>query len=229
MNFYDDWEKCIDSNYDDSYYINSFLYKSSDSIEPLYNSSKKHIKKVIEFLVNYDKSKILDLIDRQHQKLLQPSDVAQFSNFEKSTDELTHILVYEENGLTFEDLGYLLIKAPTKMAATKYGENQSKTAKIFELVSFSTSRPIEVTNTILGNEFPYLDDETKIRLLSILVLRDPVVIHFICEAKYKVINYKEILNCLSNSTRERRKSNIKRLIELAFYEEKKEYKNNIEI
>lgn len=218
MGFYEEWLMCIQNNTNDDYYINSFLYQSNSSVEQLEKSSKSEIEWIIEFLISYDKEKIIDKINYEHVKQIMPCDVAQFSNLEKSTLEITHILKYEENGLTFEELGYLLNSAPNKPAATKYGENQSKTAKIFSLVDFSTSRPIVVSNTSLGNVFPLLPEEKRNKLLSVLCLRDPVIKCFIAQAKLGNAIYNDITCCLSETTSIRRKSNINTLLSLALKE-----------
>lgn len=212
MNFYDEWECCLLNNKDDRYYINSFLYKTVDSIVPLEKSSKKQIKKIIEFLLAYNKQRIIDMINDDHIKLMMPYDIAQFSNFEKSTNEITHILKYEPNGLTFEELGYLLNSSSNKLAATKYGENQSKTARIFSFVTFTNSKPTIVKNTSLGNEFPLLNKEDQDRLISILSLRDPMIKCFIASAKTKNVKYEDIICCLSETTTIRRKTNVHTLL-----------------
>lgn len=230
MNFYDEWKKCNIEEIDDSFYINSFLCRSIYSITSLENASKDKISDVISFLVSLNKQRIISYIDKKYIKLINPNDVIQYSNFEKSTDEITHILRYETNGLTFEDLGYLLISAPNKLSANKYGENQAKTAKDFNLVSFSPTKPTIVKNTALGNFFPYLDNKDKTALLSILSLRNNVVLNFVARAKLTKVYYEDIVSCLAETTKARRKSNVKHLIDLSLLDiDDDDLKNNIVI
>lgn len=229
MDFYKEWEECLEHNCNDDYYINSFLYRSNYSIDSLERSSAKDIKRIINFLISLDKKRIIEKIGIEHIKKINSSDVVQFSNFDKSTSEIAHILKYERDGLTFEELGYLLNSSNGKLAATKYGENQSKTAKIFNLVSFSITKPTEVKNTSLGDVFPLLNKDTQTKLLSILCLRDPVVMCLIAKAKKTNVNYDEVVCCLSESTSNRRKSNIKYLLDLALYDIDDNFIHNIKV
>lgn len=217
MDFYEEWENCVQNQLKDDYYINSFLYHSVDSVKPLDKSSKNRVNNIIEFLLSYDKKKIISKIDFKHEKIIAPCDVIQFSSFNKATSEITHLLKYENDGLTFEELGYLLNSAPNKLAATKYGENHAKTARIFSLVNFSNTRPIIVTNTSLGNSFPLLNEDKQKKLLSILSLRDPLVKCYISKMKYIDVSIDDLLSCLSKTTFERRKNNVNTLISLALF------------
>ena len=227
MDFYKEWEDCVKNNQNDNYYINSFLFCSLYSIESLENSSKQNIKRIINFLISYDKRKVIEEIKFNYIKNIKPCDVPQFSNFEKATFEITQILKYENSGLTFEELGYLLMDSKNKLSRTKYGENQAKTARIFNLVVFSQRRPTEVRNSSLGDEFPFLNQADKEKLLSILCLRNPVIMYFIAKSKVSKVNYDEVVSCLSESTRIRRKANVKYLLDLALNDVKKDFINNI--
>lgn len=218
MDFYEEWENCVQNQLNDNYYINSFLYHSIDSAKPLEKSSKNRMDNIIEFLLSYDKKKIISKIDFKHEKIITPRDVIQFSSFNKATSEITHVLKYENDGLTFEELGYLLNSAPNKSAAIKYGENHAKTARIFGLVNFSNTRPIIVTNTSLGNSFPLLSEDKQKKLLSILSLRDPLVKCYISKLKYVDVSLDDLLCCLSKTTFERRKNNANTLILLALFD-----------
>ena len=95
MDFYEEWEKFLSNDLDDDYYFNSFLYHSIDSIKPLEESSKGRIDSIINFLLSYDKRKILSKIDYTHEKILAPCDVIQFSNFDKATSEISHLLKFD--------------------------------------------------------------------------------------------------------------------------------------
>lgn len=215
MSFFREWIECVKNGESDDYYINSFLYRSQSSIEILENASKKEIREIIDFFVQYNQKKIVDKIGQEHIKKINASEVVQYSSFANSTSEITHILKYETNGLTFEDLGYLLIGSKTKVAAVKYGENQAKTARVFSLVKFEDSKPIVVKNTSLGDMFPLLNENTQKKLLSILCLRDPVVINAIAYNKFKKTSIEDICSCLSSSTFIRRKMNVFKLLKLA--------------
>ena len=227
MNFYDEWEKCCNESRNDQYYINSFLFCSANSIDPLERSSDKDIKKIIEFIITIDKEKLIDCIDEKFVKPLYPSDVIQFSNFNKATSEITHILKYEENGLTFEEIGYFLSSADNKVAGIKYGENQSKTAKDFNLVNFTINRPIIVTNTALGNAFPFLDETNKKKLLGILSLRNNLIQVLIARSKNGEVYYNDVVSCLAKSTAKRRHNNVKLILDLAIANIDKDYLKNI--
>lgn len=227
MNFYDEWKLCISDKKDDSYYINSFLFRSSYSIDALENSSNNEIKKIIRFLISLDRKTIIKCIDNRFLKQIIPADVVQFSNFERATSELTHLLKYEENGLTFEDIGYMLMASGNKTSGIKYGENQAKTAKDFNFVKFNNERPIIVKNTSLGNVFPFLGEEEKNRLLCVLSLRNVLVQVFIAKAKHEKVLYDDVVLCISESTRKRRHNNVKYLLNLAIKDIDEDYLKNI--
>ncbi|MEG0408401.1 MAG: hypothetical protein RR623_05955 [Bacilli bacterium] len=215
MGFYDEWIECIENNKDDIFYVKSFLYCSVSSIESIENGSEKCLMRIVDFLTGYDKNRIINIIDDNFIKIITSVDVIQFSNFKIGTEELTHLLSYEKKGLTFNELGYLLIDASSDGAAEKYGENHAKVAKELNLVSFSKEKPYIVHNTRLGDLFPYLNDDKQNKLISILSLRDPLIMTIIAKAKHGKVEYCNEVECLADSTKLRRKSNVKYLIDLA--------------
>lgn len=227
MGFYDEWISCINKTENDNFYIKSFLYHSIDSIDALEKSSKIDLIRIIDFLISYDKNKIIKLIDEDSIKILNPSDIIQFSNFDKGTVELTHILIYEKNGLTFDEIGYKLIGTESDGAAKKYGENHAKVAKGMSLVKFSSEKPYIVTNTNLGNFFPYLEEETQNKLISILCLRNPLIQNIIAKAKKGIVNYYDEVECIADSIKLRRKQNVKYILDLALKEINSDFINNI--
>lgn len=220
MNFYDEWRKCIDEEINDEYYINSFLCFSKESVEPFEKSNNNDLMRAIVFLCELNKQKIIDNIDIKDIKVIQSKDIVQFSNFDNCTEELTTILSCELEGLTFEELGKRLQGSSSKGAATKYGENQAKTAKIFSLVRFVDAKPTVVINTELGNVFAGLQNDVKQKLLEILCLRDPVVKFLIARAKIGIVKYNEVTYSISDETAKRRKSNVSYLVRLALGDNK---------
>ncbi len=227
MNFFNEWKQCIDNGQDDSYYINSFLFRSISSTFALENSSIKEIKNIIYFLISINRERIIQFIDDKFIKIVNSADVVQFSNFKKATSELTHLLKYEKNGLTFEDIGYMLVGSENKLSREKYGENHAKTAKDFNLVKFNNQRPIIVKNTSLGNFFPFLNADDQQKLLCILSLRNSLIQIFISKSKKGKIYYNDVVSCLSESTRKRRHNNVKYILDLAIKDIDKDYLSNI--
>ena len=226
MCFYDDWNACLAKNRDDYDYIEAFLKKKDFTTRILIDGTSKQLEVFCKLLLNYNIEKIIDVIDDSFYSTLTPRMIVQFSNFKNATTVLTQIL-YSHDDLLYEEVGKELIGSEKLGAAKKYGENHSKLAKDFELVTISDSRPAKVKITNFGKCFAFFDEKDQIKLIRVLALRDPLIENLIIKGKHGLVSYSKECDCLSESTKNRRKGNVRQLVELIFEGINSQIVNNI--
>lgn len=111
-------------------------------------------------------------------------------------------------------------------ACKKYGENHSKLAAELSFVTLTKNGSFYVKNTALGSFTISLTKECKYELIKRLALRNKFIKNIICKAKNGIIYYSSLASkVLSESTVNRRKSNVKFLTMLIL--ENEHIKNNI--
>ena len=177
--------------------------------------------------MGYDLNKMINIIDESFYNVLTPAMVIQFSSFENGTTKLVELLYNKEDGMSYPDIGRSLAGSEELNAATKYGENHSKLARDFDLVNITDHKPTVVTITNFGKYFAFFDEKEKLKLLKILGLRDPLIQNLIIKAKQGIVYYTDECNCLSESTKIRRRSNVKKLLGLILEEVDTSIMNNI--
>lgn len=227
MSFYDDWLDAIKNSDDDIDYLEAFLKKKDYTLRILHSGNNEQVEVFCRILLNYDFKKIIDLIDDNYISELNCSKVIQFSNLENGTYNLVRVLYGHNEGLSYPEIGRALVGSEEINAATKYGENHSKLGRDFELVTITDSKPSIVKNTVFGECFAFLERDQQIKLLKVLGLRDPVIKNLIANSKKGIVYYMDECNCLSESTRIRRRSNVKKLFELIFEGNTDSFINNI--
>ena len=227
MSFYDDWLDAIKNSDDDIDYLEAFLKKKDYTLRILHSGNNEQVEVFCRILLNYDFKKIIDLIDDNYISELNCSKVIQFSNLENGTYNLVRVLYGHNEGLSYPEIGRALVGSEETNAATKYGENHSKLGRDFELVTITDSKPSIVKNSVFGECFAFLERDQQIKLLKVLGLRDPVIKNLIANSKKGIVYYMDECNCLSESTRIRRRSNVKKLFELIFEGNTDSFINNI--
>ena len=95
------------------------------------------------------------------------------------------------------------------------------------MVNITDHKPTVVTITNFGKYFAFFDEKEKLKLLKILGLRDPLIQNLIIKAKQGIVYYTDECNCLSESTKIRRRSNVKKLLGLILEEVDTSIMNNI--
>lgn len=227
MSFYEDWYNCLLNEDDDFDYIQAFLQKKDYTKRILKNGSSKQIELFCKLLLEYDLNKIIDVIDETFYNDLTPAMIIQFSNFENGTTKLAELLYNKEDGMSYPEIGRALAGSEELNAATKYGENHSKLARDFELVSITEHKPTIVTITNFGRYFVFFDERDQMKLIKILGLRDPFIQNLIIKSKQGIVYYTDECNCLSDSTKIRRRSNVKKLLEVILEDINTSIGNNI--
>lgn len=216
MSFYDDWNDCLFDNDDDFDYLEAFLKKKDFTKRILKNGSNDQIETFCKLLLNYDIERIVSIIDDSFYNELTSSMIIQFSSFKNGTTGLVQLLYNKKGGLSFPEIGRNLAGSEELGAATKYGENHSKLAKEFDLVTITDFKPTTVKITNFGKCFAFFDETDQLRLMRLLGLRDPLIQNLIIKAKKGIVYYTNECNCLSESTKVRRRSNVRKLLELIF-------------
>ena len=224
MSLFSLWMNNIKTSIDSDFY-SSFLDFHNTSINyVLEKGTGTDIKEAIALLTIIDSELLIQHMPRIGLfRLFEPADVPVFSTFEIGVKRINELLFFESSGMTFEELGYQIVKAPKKGANIKYGENHAKLAKFFRLVLFSQTRPTKVTNSSIGNYLVRCEDEQRAAILKKLVLRIPFIQTIILKAMNGNVSFKEEVSFLSEKTALRRKGNVRQLMEFGLKETSYKY------
>ncbi len=229
MAFYRDLKEAIEKKENELVWICQFLNKENGSDEVFIDGNMEEVKDAIEVILSIPLHKFFDAyeyIDLNYE--IDPADVPQFSNLEHGLVRVPELLEFAEDGLTYYEIGYQIMKAVKVGACVKYGENHSKLAEIFSLVNISNTRPAVVTTTPLGSYLVGVTYDEKTDLLRRLLMRDRFMKKILNEAKDGFVEYTDVVSCLSPSTALRRRSNVKRLTEFVLvHTEYESYFRNI--
>lgn len=189
---------------------------SYNTLKELFTQSHNSYINTINNLTVSDINSIIDYIDYSDLKLTS-NDILQFSNFDNSTINLISVLSNIEEPLNYDDVGLLLTEGNKKASAyKKYGENQSKTGKLLELVSISSTIPKTVYLTPLGESLLNIDREIFDNVIFFEVLKCNLIklILSLCKL-YDKVDIKDLcLSTISEKTYLRRRSNIKHLVNI---------------
>ena len=161
----------------------------------------------LEFFIEHVKS-----IKRQP---ISAADVFQFSNFDNATKNLCSKIICAENaGLKFVEVGKLLLDdgiARTDTAFRKYGENHIKMAEALGL-AFKSDNAYYLSP--VGCVFAQLSETEKSRLIIRLILRNKLISQILSVAVKGAFNLETFLYDLAESTYQRRKPNIRYVIDM---------------
>lgn len=167
---------------------------------------------LIKILKKYKCSEILDVIKvgfKPH--LVEKKDISQFSDFKDAYYSVPFKL--SNCGLKdvdYASMGYMLrSEARKEVADKKYGENHMKTAAQLGLCSFEKCR---ANSNSLGSLFVKLSDAEQKALLPKLCLYIPYIQNYYMSGGGEQ-SLEELLKILSDSTRIRRRPNVKTIIE----------------
>ena len=144
---------------------------------------------------------------------ISSEDITQASNFEAFTSHFCKVIIEDGDwGYNCHKLGQLLqndgIKR-TKVADTKYGENQAKTALQLGL-AYCLYDTWYVS--CLGRVYNLLSLEKQTSLLARTLLRNKLYATILKESKKCTVDIAKYLTCISMSTRCRRATDVKKLL-----------------
>ena len=200
------WENSI--NEDSMYY--SYVFPTDDVIE--------YIRSVNNILI----SEIIDAVTQHDGFMIYPRDVFQFSSLDNCTYRLCDILNKCNNpGISYLEAGMKLLNdgsERTKGAYTKYGENHLKTSELLGL-TFSIANTYFLSS--IGMVYCELDEVDRKKILTRTVLRSRLISRMMKAGMKGKVNMRQFLSMLSDSTYNRRRSNIKSILKIL--EDSEEY------
>lgn len=142
-------------------------------------------------------------------------DITQLSSITDCTDGMCIIWNEENDGKTLTQIAEALhgnrVYKDNRVALTKYGENQVKTACQLAL---TVSRNNRWHLSSIGKIFLSLSDEVKNKFIAICLLRDPFYSRVLCSMYRRETNLLDYMSILSESTQKRRASSCMRLINI---------------
>lgn len=178
---------------------------------------KEIVKWFINLLENTKFDSIIRIIKDQTFMNIMPANIPQISKVEDAIFETVRILHGIGEHTTYSELGYYLDgKNKKDVARKKYGENHSKLATLLDLVEISeVDHKYKITTSLLGESYITLDDERKKALVSKLMLRIPMLQHMFRDSLEKEVMIEDYMICLSETTLNRRKGDIYKLVRYA--------------
>lgn len=213
MDFYLNWEKNLSNIKGNEKYVKAFLKKDEESLKVFENGLDEELLFVCKLLLKIPISTFIYNIDED--QACTADTVIQYSNLYHAVVNVSRILKFTNQSMTFTLLGKEIIRAKTDSACRKYGENHAKLAHELSMVKFTKAKGTLTTNTAFGNFSVNLSDKDRLEIARRLLLRNQFIQKIIFLAKKGKVNYMEIAcRILSKSTAERRKSNMKQLINL---------------
>lgn len=218
MTFYKKWKQTRCFNIEDNMFFDAFLNKDEESMKVLQSGMEAEVAQAVDFLISIPIEefwKYILLTDSIKQ--LSSKTIPQYSSLENCLYKTPEILEFHESGLSLLELGRCLNGEKSEGAMVKYGENHSQTAECFSLVNIIRKGNYIVKISALGSYLNRFKIEERQAIFSRMILREPIiqiVIRDVLEKRY--LAYNELVNCLAQSTRYRRRTGIMQLTKMIF-------------
>lgn len=228
MNFFNLWQITRNNSDNQTSFFREFLNSSEESVSTLLNGSEEDLLVFSKLMLNIPIDEFIEQLEFTAFKI-KAKDIIQFSNFNHGVIDVNRIIKFNNKPMTFNEIGDEIMHCKLIGACKKYGENHSKLAYQFNLVKIERRECCYVSNTNFGEFSVSFSKNDKIEIIRRLGLRNIFVKRVIFDAINGNCDYKLLTkNILSDSTSERRKSNVKYLIELILKKTQYEYLlNNI--
>ncbi len=212
MSFYEEWIENKNTEAEKRF-IEYFLKLVPESTEVFHKGDDAELGTAISVINSVSIERYIEVIDSMNYDVqIEAAQVPQFSDFGDGIYRVPELLEFAPEGMTFEKLGYQLVKSPTEGAGIKYGENHSKLASTMGLVEI-TKRPSNVMSTALGKYLIRFMPDEKIEVLRRLALRQYMAQKIIHDTGDGKISYREAVNRLSLATAVRRRNNVRVYLE----------------
>ena len=218
MSFYRSWKECYRN--DDEIYWEKFLLKDYESILDLESGTQEEIDFIIEFINSIPIEYFVEhvyLLDRQYS--ITSKSIPQFSSLYDSIFGVCKVLT-EYGNQTYKQLGQHFNVTPNDVAWLKYGSEQGYLSTIFSLAIFSSNsikRGKELKLTNLGKLFSSIDERKGMEFIRRLCFRLDFFQLLITTLH---INNRACMETLfkgiSGATITRRKSSVKKIIQIMF-------------
>ena len=224
MNFYLEWENSLYSIEENKKYTKRFLSKDDASLKVFNEGTNDELVTVCKFLLEIPISNFIYCIDEDRK--CTTDMIIQYSNLDHALVDVVRVLKFNNNSLTFAELGKIIINAKEEGACKKYGENHAKLASELSMVKLERKSSTIVSNTSFGDFSVGLSDKDRNELVKRLALRNKFIQKLIYLAKKGLVNYMDVaMETLSESTAIRRKSNVRQIVNLILADN--ELANNI--
>lgn len=175
----------------------------------------EEVLKYVDDVCKIPVEKILEYIIQMDNVDIKAKDVFQFSRFEDATINMCIKMQNLDNsGMNHLEVGKLLLndmKERKEGAYVKYGENHAKTGASLGLL-YELCRTYFLS--CIGMVYTQLSDEQRERLIIRLILRNPFFSEVIRKIQNGKVSMRQFLYMLSYSTYIRRRSNIKKIIQI---------------
>ena len=151
-----------------------------------------------------------------NKEKIAPDNIPQFSDLATAMYFVPEVLKKSGVALGYAEIGEkLLSNEKNSVANKKYGENHSKLSALLDLAVVSKeSSSATVSLSVLGNAFCNLTNSEKDDLLIKLCYRIPIIQSAIC-ADSSEESLLEDMKCLASTTKTRRLSNVRALLDFA--------------
>ena len=211
MNVFETWQETL---YKYNNHIAQFLVGDEEYKAILVNGTKKEIEQVISILLDIPFNRFIEELKTLYiEPSFVPSEIVQFSNYENAVIRLPEILDFPPYKLCFDEIGKLLHNSKSEGACKKYGENHAKLAACLDLVTIERHGSCVVKNTALGKYLTSIPMKDKKELFRRLFLRDRFIQFIVQKALSGQVKYVDTVKCLSLTTANRRRSNVKCVLE----------------
>lgn len=195
-------------------FFNGFFEKQVNKNILFYKFPEETVVTYVKSVNNEPVSNYLTYIKNSiKQEKIEPDNICQFSNFADATSNLCVKLKSIDNpGLSHLEIGKLLQddgKERLDIAYTKYGENHAKLASMLGLV-FRLCSSYYLSG--IGYIYTELSPADQEKLLIRLIIRTKLVTQLYKASQNGIVNLRDFLSVLSDSTYVRRRSNIKKVL-----------------
>ena len=164
MHFYKEWKESLFDIEKNKEFTKRFLSRDEDSLAVFNNGTYDELINVSKFLLDIPISNFIYCID--HDITCSTDMIFQYSNLEHAIVDVARVLKFNNNPLTFAELGRIIIKAKEEGACKKYGENHAKLANELSMVTLERKGSTYVSNTAFGNFSVELSDKDRIELVK---------------------------------------------------------------
>ena len=215
MDFYKAWEATRKNEVEDFEFFKEFFNHTLKTTLPLETYDLDSIVSIIKFLISIPMDEFIKNILKMKVSEFNAENIVQFSNFKHAYDDLPSLLLYENRAMNYNEIGSRIMHSKGDFACKKYGENHSKLAKEMGFVALKRKGMVLVELTALGSVSASLSAEDKYKLSLRMLTRNILTRNIIILASTDMVSYEELTsNILSYSTMLRRKSNVKKVVEL---------------
>ena len=196
-----------------------------------YNFPQEEVQMYVEQVIAEPLPRFVEYMDKLSERTrIESGDVFQFSDLDDGTSVFCEKMRKTDNpGMKFIDVGRLLMddgKERKDGALLKYGENHAKTAEMLGL-SFELCKTYYLSG--IGYIYAELPEEEQKLFLTRLVLRNKLVTRLYQATKNGTVNMREFLYMLSDSTYNRRKSNIKSVLNVLVQSDERDFSEFVEL